>query len=299
MCCHHLLLWTSTLGSRCVAVKLGLYCWGWNESVHSYTFFFVSDSQDAILIRLSLKAAMGDNAVSVINNYKAFIQQWLHIYWPFANLKRPDTINIYAFFFQYPWNSNELYLFRANIAHALNQFYSLKNMTPTFTLVLTSTKSHRDLFFPTGDSCCSVWIHRAENVLAYKETPRISFYILVMDPNTPSKYIPKAVVEEAIRSAIASFLNFWNLKFLHSNFNFWPPTFAFWQRPQVRSRTNQPSVQFGWLHPGVRGYCTNPGCSCGAGGGSLAGRIRGGHGNRCASGGLPHRLRCPGAQKVS
>uniref|UniRef100_A0A674MEB4 Angiotensin-converting enzyme n=1 Tax=Takifugu rubripes TaxID=31033 RepID=A0A674MEB4_TAKRU len=94
----------------------------------------VLDQKDAILTRLSLKAAMGDNA--------------------------------------YPWNPNELYLFRANIAYALNKFYSLTNETTTFT---------------------------AENVLAYKETPRISFYILVMDPKTPSKYIPKAVVEEAIR----------------------------------------------------------------------------------------------------
>ncbi|XP_029702274.1 angiotensin-converting enzyme 2 [Takifugu rubripes] len=100
---------------------------GWKTETEPY-------SEDAILTRLSLKAAMGDNA--------------------------------------YPWNPNELYLFRANIAYALNKFYSLTNETTTFT---------------------------AENVLAYKETPRISFYILVMDPKTPSKYIPKAVVEEAIR----------------------------------------------------------------------------------------------------
>lgn len=51
------------------------------------SFFFVSDSEDAILIRLSLKAAMGDNAVSVIIHYKALLQQGLHNNWPFANLK--------------------------------------------------------------------------------------------------------------------------------------------------------------------------------------------------------------------
>lgn len=38
----------------------------WNEIVHFYTYFFFLDSDNAILIRLSLKAAMGENAVSII-----------------------------------------------------------------------------------------------------------------------------------------------------------------------------------------------------------------------------------------
>lgn len=33
--------------------------------VHFYTYFFFSDSENAILIRVSLKAAMGGNAVSM------------------------------------------------------------------------------------------------------------------------------------------------------------------------------------------------------------------------------------------
>lgn len=39
---------------------------------------------------------------------------------------------------------------------------------------------------------------RPENVLTYKETPRISFYIVVTNPANPSVYIPKDDVEAAI-----------------------------------------------------------------------------------------------------
>ncbi|KAI9518960.1 hypothetical protein NQZ68_033443 [Dissostichus eleginoides] len=92
------------------------------------------DSGNAIKVRLSLKAAMGDNA--------------------------------------YSWNNNELYLFKASVAYALRQYYSQKNQTLQFT---------------------------AENVLTYQETPRISFYILVTNPATPTTYIPKADLEAAIR----------------------------------------------------------------------------------------------------
>ncbi|KAG8001285.1 Angiotensin-converting enzyme 2 [Nibea albiflora] len=92
-------------------------------------------SQYGIKVRISLKAAMGESA--------------------------------------YPWNSNEMYLFRANIAYALRQYYSqMKKETLLFT---------------------------AENVLTYNETPRISFYIAVTNPATPSIYIPKGDVEAAIR----------------------------------------------------------------------------------------------------
>ncbi|XP_033492522.1 angiotensin-converting enzyme 2 [Epinephelus lanceolatus] len=91
-------------------------------------------SEYAIKVRLSLKAAMGDSA--------------------------------------YSWNPNEMYLFRANIAYALRQYYSQMNKTIHFT---------------------------AENVIACKETPRISFYIVVTDPASPAIFIPKHEVEAAIR----------------------------------------------------------------------------------------------------
>lgn len=47
---------------------------------------------------------------------------------------------------------------------------------------------------------------RSENVLTYKETPRISFFILVTNPVTPSMYIPKKDLEAAIR---------WGTSFIH------------------------------------------------------------------------------------
>lgn len=91
-------------------------------------------SENAIKVRLSLKTALGDNA--------------------------------------YPWNANELYLFRASVAYALRQYYSQKNETIDFT---------------------------AENIVAYHETPRISFYIVATNPASPSLYIPKSELEAAIR----------------------------------------------------------------------------------------------------
>ncbi|KAK5874195.1 hypothetical protein PBY51_019166 [Eleginops maclovinus] len=100
---------------------------GWKTTIDPY-------SENAIKVRLSLRAAMGDNA--------------------------------------YSWNNNELYLFKASVAYALRQYYSQKNQTLQFT---------------------------ADNVLTYQETPRISFYIVVTNPATPSTYIPKADVEAAIR----------------------------------------------------------------------------------------------------
>ncbi|XP_034077122.1 angiotensin-converting enzyme 2 isoform X1 [Gymnodraco acuticeps] len=100
---------------------------GWKTTIDPY-------SGNAIKVRLSLKAAMGDNA--------------------------------------YSWNNNELYLFKASVAYALRQYYSQKNQTLQFT---------------------------AENVLTYQESPRISFYIVVTNPATPTTYIPKADVEAAIQ----------------------------------------------------------------------------------------------------
>ncbi|XP_037339303.2 angiotensin-converting enzyme 2 [Pungitius pungitius] len=87
-----------------------------------------------IKVRLSLKAAMGENA--------------------------------------YSWNANEMYLFKANMAYALRQYYSQKNQTLDFT---------------------------TENIHVYKVTPRISFYMAVTDPASNSTYIPKADVEAAVR----------------------------------------------------------------------------------------------------
>nr|XP_057944737.1 angiotensin-converting enzyme 2 [Doryrhamphus excisus] len=72
----------------------------------------------------------------------------------------------------YSWNANELYLFKASMAYALRQYYSQNNETLLFT---------------------------SENILTYKETPRISFYMVVNNPKTPSVYIPREDVKAAIR----------------------------------------------------------------------------------------------------
>uniref|UniRef100_A0A8C9WWT5 Angiotensin-converting enzyme n=1 Tax=Sander lucioperca TaxID=283035 RepID=A0A8C9WWT5_SANLU len=100
---------------------------GWKTAIDPY-------SLNAIKVRISLKAAMGDNA--------------------------------------YSWDANQLYLFKANIAYALRQYYSQKNKTLQFT---------------------------SEDVLVYNETPRISFYIVITNPANPTVYIPKDDVEAAIR----------------------------------------------------------------------------------------------------
>ncbi|XP_028999570.1 angiotensin-converting enzyme 2 [Betta splendens] len=100
---------------------------GWNPAVDPYSDY-------AIKVRISLKAAMGEDA--------------------------------------YMWNANELYLFKANIAYALRQYYNQKNQSLLFT---------------------------AENVLTYKETFRISFYLAVTNPADPLTYIPKPDLEAAIR----------------------------------------------------------------------------------------------------
>ncbi|KAI3376947.1 hypothetical protein L3Q82_000183 [Scortum barcoo] len=78
----------------------------------------------------------------------------------------------YAAAYKYSWNDNEMYLFKSNIAYALRQYYKQKNETLHFT---------------------------AEDIITYGMTQRISFYILVTNPASPSTYIPKDVVEAAIR----------------------------------------------------------------------------------------------------
>uniref|UniRef100_A0A674DL53 Angiotensin-converting enzyme n=1 Tax=Salmo trutta TaxID=8032 RepID=A0A674DL53_SALTR len=92
-------------------------------------------SENAYKVRLSLKAAMGDKA--------------------------------------YIWNGNEMYLFKANMAYAMRQYYLEVNKT--------------EVLFTT------------ENIHTYKETARISFYFVVTDPANPAVVIPKAEVEAAIR----------------------------------------------------------------------------------------------------
>uniref|UniRef100_A0A674DHS8 Angiotensin-converting enzyme n=1 Tax=Salmo trutta TaxID=8032 RepID=A0A674DHS8_SALTR len=91
--------------------------------------------RNAYKVRLSLKAAMGDKA--------------------------------------YIWNGNEMYLFKANMAYAMRQYYLEVNKT--------------EVLFTT------------ENIHTYKETARISFYFVVTDPANPAVVIPKAEVEAAIR----------------------------------------------------------------------------------------------------
>uniref|UniRef100_A0A8K9UYL2 Angiotensin-converting enzyme n=1 Tax=Oncorhynchus mykiss TaxID=8022 RepID=A0A8K9UYL2_ONCMY len=86
------------------------------------------DPSNAYKVRLSLKAAMGDKA--------------------------------------YMWNANEMYLFKANMAYAMRQYYLEVNKT---------------------------------NIHTYKETARISFYFVVTDPANSAVVIPKAEVEAAIR----------------------------------------------------------------------------------------------------
>uniref|UniRef100_A0A8D3D0Q6 Angiotensin-converting enzyme n=1 Tax=Scophthalmus maximus TaxID=52904 RepID=A0A8D3D0Q6_SCOMX len=74
--------------------------------------------------------------------------------------------------FQYTWNDNELYLFKANIAYALRQYYQQQNETLPFT---------------------------SENILTYDMSHRISFNLVATNPATPSIFIPKNIVEAAIR----------------------------------------------------------------------------------------------------
>ncbi|XP_053720382.1 angiotensin-converting enzyme 2 isoform X1 [Synchiropus splendidus] len=101
---------------------------GWEADIDPY-------SQYAVKARLSLRAAMGDDA--------------------------------------YPWNENELNLFRATIAYAMNNYYG---QTTNDTLQFS-----------------------VENVLTYQHTPRISFFIVVTNPANTDEYIPKDILEAAIR----------------------------------------------------------------------------------------------------
>lgn len=86
-------------------------------------------------MRVSLKAALGDNAVSVTDVLLLLLQMCFYSICLIFNI---NELNV----FQYPWNNNELYLFRASVAYALRQFYSEKNQSLLFTSVSTASTSH-------------------------------------------------------------------------------------------------------------------------------------------------------------
>uniref|UniRef100_A0AAQ6AP84 Angiotensin-converting enzyme n=1 Tax=Amphiprion ocellaris TaxID=80972 RepID=A0AAQ6AP84_AMPOC len=85
-------------------------------------------SENAITVRLSLKAAMGDEA--------------------------------------YSWNDNELYLFKSNIAYAMRQYYSQKNQSIHFTAenILNSNPTPRISFdfVVTDPASPSIFIPKSE-----------------------------------------------------------------------------------------------------------------------------------------
>ncbi|KAM9408267.1 angiotensin-converting enzyme 2 [Pholidichthys leucotaenia] len=72
----------------------------------------------------------------------------------------------------YDWNDNEKYLFRATIAYAMNKYYNMRSNTIFFTV---------------------------DNVQTYRETDRISFFIVVTKPGTPLTHVPRHELEKAIR----------------------------------------------------------------------------------------------------
>ncbi|XP_061830525.1 angiotensin-converting enzyme 2 [Nerophis lumbriciformis] len=74
----------------------------------------------------------------------------------------------------YSWNTNELFLFKSSVAYALRQHFSQHNHTLLFT---------------------------AQNILTYRHTPRISFYMVVTHPQRPAEYVPREDVKAAIRSS--------------------------------------------------------------------------------------------------
>ncbi|XP_032417398.1 angiotensin-converting enzyme 2 [Xiphophorus hellerii] len=94
---------------------------GWKTTVDPY-------SQYAIKVRISLKAAMGDDA--------------------------------------YSWNSNEMYLFKASIAYALRQYYSQKDQNLPFTAenILTYEETPRISFYmvATNPGSPSTYIHKSD-----------------------------------------------------------------------------------------------------------------------------------------
>ncbi|XP_034535405.1 angiotensin-converting enzyme 2 [Notolabrus celidotus] len=100
---------------------------GWNPAIDPY-------SKDSIKVRLSLKAAMGEDA--------------------------------------YSWNDNEMFLFKANMAYALRQYYAQMNKTMEFT---------------------------SKDIIVCNVTERVSFIMVVTYPDSVSTNVPKKDLEAAIR----------------------------------------------------------------------------------------------------
>ncbi|XP_064167231.1 angiotensin-converting enzyme 2 [Anguilla rostrata] len=73
----------------------------------------------------------------------------------------------------YPWNDNELYLFKTVMAYAMRQYYLQEKGTQVNFV--------------------------SENIYTYKLMPRVSFFFVVTDPVSPTTVIPKSEVEAAIR----------------------------------------------------------------------------------------------------
>lgn len=146
---------------------------------------------------------MGDGAVSMGHLILfPFVLQYLPVFMHGMHLQFDVVVTLTTLRFnvlQYPWNSNEMYLFKTNMAYALRQYYSQKNQTLPFTsvypfafffyLYVFASASKARFFVPT----C-----RSANIHTYNETPRISFYMAASRPSS-SEYIPKSDLEAAIR----------------------------------------------------------------------------------------------------
>lgn len=95
------------------------------------------DSENAIKVRVSLKAALGHNAVRSLSlRYDQSALDYSMLF----------NINIYyAYFvpfpFQYQWNANELYLFKASMAFAMRQYY-LKTTGKIFNFMSVSNNEY-------------------------------------------------------------------------------------------------------------------------------------------------------------
>lgn len=79
-------------------------------------------------VRISLKTALGDNAVSV----EFLCKHFLHLATNVIHYVK-ETASNHRLIFQYPWNDDEMYLFRATVAYSLRQYYSQQNKTLNFT----------------------------------------------------------------------------------------------------------------------------------------------------------------------
>lgn len=99
-----------------------------------------------------------------------------------------------------------MYLFKASMAFAMRQYYLEKKGEDVKFMSVSKhgyTKLHMHLeqiVWTVFNLSISFYlnVNRAESIYTYKETPRISFYFVVTDPNNSTRTIPKAEVEAAI-----------------------------------------------------------------------------------------------------